>query len=104
VLHLQSRSKADEIAGKMAPVAHGLDRKLWIDELYQNAIVEPLRFVGRLLWIIDRYVIDGIVFMVGFAPQLGGFGLKLSTQRGYLQGYAVCMLLGLAAMLIWMVL
>ena len=34
------------------------------------------------------------------ARQAGGFALKLTTQRGYLQGYAVTMLLGVAVILL----
>jgi hypothetical protein len=33
-------------------------------------------------------------------PQLSGFALKLTTQRGYLQGYAVTMLFGIAVVLL----
>jgi NADH-quinone oxidoreductase subunit L len=102
VLHLQNRAKADQLAGAMRPAARALDAKFWVDEIYQALIVEPLRAIGRLLWAIDRFVVDGIVFLVGFFPQLSGFGLKLSTQRGYLQGYALSMLLGLAVILLWM--
>ncbi len=39
---------------------------------------------------------------MGLIPQLGGFAMKLSTQRGYLQGYAAAMLLGIAAILLLM--
>ena len=38
--------------------------------------------------------------MISFIPQLSGFALKLTVQRGYLQGYAVTMILGLAAILL----
>jgi hypothetical protein len=41
------------------------------------------------------------VSIAGFLPLVPGFGLKLSTQRGYLQGYATVMLLGLAVILLF---
>ena len=42
----------------------------------------------------------GVVWLIGFVPQLSGFALKLTTQRGYLQGYAATMLLGIAVILL----
>ncbi len=101
-LHLQNRRKADELAGKLGFVAHAMDAKFWVDEVYQAVIITPLRFVGRMLWGIDRYIVDLLVFAVGFVPQLSGYVLKRTTQRGYLQGYALSMLLGLAVILLWM--
>jgi hypothetical protein len=37
---------------------------------------------------------------VSFIPQMGGWILKLTTQRGYLQGYAATMLFGIAVILL----
>ena len=37
---------------------------------------------------------------MGFIPQASGFTLKLTTQRGYLQGYAASMLFGVAVILL----
>jgi hypothetical protein len=59
-----------------------------------------LRRLGRAFNFADQFVIDGIVRAVSLAPQVGGFALKLTTQRGSLQGYAVLMLLGIAAILL----
>ncbi len=101
VLHLQSRAKADELAGKMGLIARAMDNKFWVDEAYQFAIITPLRAIGSVLWAIDRYVVDLLVFMVGFVPQLSGYIVKRTTQRGYLQGYALSMMLGVAVILIW---
>jgi hypothetical protein len=44
--------------------------------------------------------VDGLVWIAGFVPQLSGFALKLTTQRGYLQGYALTMILGIAVILL----
>ena len=46
-----------------------------------------------------RYVVDGLVFFVGFVPQIVGYSLK-PTQRGLLQRYAVGMIAGLAAIVL----
>jgi len=77
-----------------------IEAKYWVDEIYQNFIVEPLRMLGKAFFLVDRVVVDGIVFTISFVPQLSGFALKLTTQRGYLQGYAAMMLLGVAVILL----
>ncbi|HMO25551.1 MAG TPA: NADH-quinone oxidoreductase subunit L, partial [Tepidisphaeraceae bacterium] len=100
VLHLRDRAKAEQLAAAVAPVANAMENKYWIDELYDAIIVRPLRLSGQIFFAIDRYIVDGLVWLVGFVPQIGGFALKISTQRGYLQGYAVTMLLGIAAILL----
>jgi NADH:ubiquinone oxidoreductase subunit 5 (subunit L)/multisubunit Na+/H+ antiporter MnhA subunit len=95
--HLRNREAADRLTPAFATV---LDNKYWVDEIYQAAIVEPLRNLGRVFFAIDRFIVDGIVGAIAFVPQLGGFALKLSVQRGYLQGYAAAMLFGIAAILL----
>jgi NADH:ubiquinone oxidoreductase subunit 5 (subunit L)/multisubunit Na+/H+ antiporter MnhA subunit len=76
-----------------------LDAKFWVDEVYQAGIVEPLRSFGRTLFTLDRWVVDGLVNVIGIVPQASGFVLKIFTQRGYLQGYATFMLLGIVVIL-----
>jgi NADH-quinone oxidoreductase subunit L len=100
LMHLKDRTKAEWLAADLPEITNVLDHKYWVDEIYQALIVEPLRQVGRLCFAIDRFIIDGIIWLIGFIPQLSGFALKLTTQRGYLQGYAVTMLFGIAAILI----
>jgi NADH-quinone oxidoreductase subunit L len=99
VFHLKDRAKAERLAAGMPGVTRALEAKYWVDDIYQAGIVEPLRSVGRAFFAIDRFVVDGIVWAISFVPMLGGFALKLTTQRGYLQGYAAVMLLGIAIIL-----
>jgi len=99
--HLTHRNALQAISLKFNSLVTVLEAKYWIDEIFQAVFVEPLRFAGRVLGAIDRFVVDGVVFIVSFVPQLTGFGLKMTTQRGYLQGYALSMLLGLAVILVW---
>jgi len=99
LFHLKDRAKAERLAAGMPGVTRALEAKYWVDEIYQAAIVEPLRSVGQAFFWIDRFVVDGLVWATSFVPMLGGFALKLSTQRGYLQGYAAVMLLGIAIIL-----
>jgi len=99
LFHLKDRARAERMAAGMPGVMRTLEAKYWVDEIYQAGIVEPLRSLGRAMFVIDRFVIDGLVWAISFVPMLSGFALKLSTQRGYLQGYAAVMLLGIAVIL-----
>jgi NADH-quinone oxidoreductase subunit L len=99
-MHLKDRARAEWLAADVPEITSILEHKYWVDEIYQATIVEPLRAMGRLCFAIDRFIIDGIIWLIGFIPQLSGFALKLTTQRGYLQGYAVTMLFGIAVILI----
>jgi NADH-quinone oxidoreductase subunit L len=100
MLHLKDRLKGNELPEKFPALARLFEGKYWIDEIYQNAIVEPLRSLGRAFFAIDRIVVDGIVWAISFIPQAGGWALKLTTQRGYLQGYAATMLFGVVIILL----
>jgi NADH-quinone oxidoreductase subunit L len=101
-LHLRDRSRADALAARLAPVARAMENKYWVDEAYDAAIVQPMRESGKAMFAFDRFGIDGLVWLVSFIPQIGGFVLKVFTQRGYLQGYAMGMVVGLAVILLWM--
>ena len=99
-LHLKDRAAGERLPERFPAVNRLLEGKYWIDEIYQAAIVEPLRKLGKAFFIIDQIVVDGVVWLMGFIPQASGFTLKLTTQRGYLQGYAAAMLFGVAVILL----
>jgi NADH-quinone oxidoreductase subunit L len=93
---------AAEIAANTAflrPIVKFLNNKWYIDELYEALFLRPLWILAHILSIFDRYVVDGLVFFVGFVPQIVGYSLK-PTQRGLLQRYAVGMIAGLAAIVL----
>ncbi len=100
LLHLKNRKLADRLAQRFAGAARLLEHKYWVDEIYQAAIVNPLRMVGQAMFLFDRMVIDGIVWAFGFIPQGSGFVVKLTTQRGQLQGYALTMLIGIVIIIV----
>jgi NADH-quinone oxidoreductase subunit L len=100
VLHLKDRALGDELAERFAPITRVLEAKFWVDELYQDFIVNPLWMLGEIAYAFDRWVVDMLVNLTGWFCQLVGYLLKFTTQRGYLQGYAAAMLLGLAAILL----
>ena len=97
--HLQDRARAERLAASVPELTHLIENKYFVDEIYQAGIVEPLRSLGRAFFAIDRFVVDGMVWLISFVPQLSGFALRITTQRGYLQGYAVTMLFGVVVIL-----
>ena len=104
VLYVRRRDWA-EAAEEAAPVAHEvLLNKYYVDELNDAVIVEPLRNAARLCYGIDRYVVDGLVWLVSFVPRAVGFVLR-PLQNGAIQSYGVSMTAGLVliAVIAWMV-
>ena len=72
--------------------------KFYLDEIYQMLIVWPLEGVARLAAWFDRWVIDGLVDLVGAVPGAVGTLLR-PVQAGFLPLYALVMLLGLLLLL-----
>jgi NADH-quinone oxidoreductase subunit L len=102
VFHLKDRAKGDALAEQFAPITRMLEAKFWVDEIYQDFIIYPVWVIGEISYWWDRWVIDLLVNLCGWICQLVGYLLKFATQRGYLQGYAAAMLLGVAAILLLM--
>ncbi|MEH2071913.1 MAG: NAD(P)H-quinone oxidoreductase subunit F [Nostoc sp.] len=72
-------------------------------KLYRMTIIFGVAQLSKLVDMIDRFVVDGIVNMVGLFSLLGGESLKYSTT-GQAQFYAFTVLLGvgiLGAFLSW---
>jgi NADH-quinone oxidoreductase subunit L len=98
--HLRNRAAGDALPHKVPALAAAIENKYWVDEFYAAFVVAPLHRLGRFFYAFDRLVIDTLVWLVGFIPQFGGFALKLTTQRGYLQGYGAAMVFGIVVILV----
>jgi NADH-quinone oxidoreductase subunit L len=99
--HLRDRKTTDNIAARLPVVTGVLEGKYWVDEIYAALVVAPLRLLAKWFFEIDRVIIDNVVWLAGMVPQLSGFALKLSVQRGFLQGYAAIMAFGILAILLF---
>ncbi len=86
----------------LGPVAEWVDRKYYVDELYNMIIVNPLRAIGDwLARVFDRGGIDGAVN--GLAGATGWLGSQVRRlQSGMVGLYALAMLFGAVALLAWL--
>ena len=73
--------------------------KYYVDEIYDRAIVRPLRGIGHACFGTDNYGVDGLVWFVSAVPRGLGMTFRLG-QRGIMQGYALSMILGVAVLLL----
>jgi NAD(P)H-quinone oxidoreductase subunit 5 len=70
-------------------------------KIYRLTIIFGVAQLSRLADMIDRFVVDGIVNLVGLFSLLGGEGLKYSTT-GQTQFYTLTILVGVGVLGVWM--
>lgn len=91
------------LAGRLADSMRGLYQfslnKLYVDELYEALLVKPLEGFAVFCKVIDLYVVDTLVDIIGQLPRLFGV-LFRPVQNGLVQFYALAMLLGVVVFLI----
>ncbi|MFN6565088.1 MAG: NAD(P)H-quinone oxidoreductase subunit F [Nostoc sp. ChiSLP01] len=63
----------------------------YIDQVYRTTVVSAVALLSKISAWSDRYLVDGIVNLVGFATILSGQGLKYSIS-GQSQGYMLTIL------------
>ena len=79
--------------------------KWYFDELYDYIFVRPARWLGRFFWKVgDGKIIDGYGPNGVAARVLDVTGRVVKMQSGYLYHYAFAMLIGVAALVTWMML
>jgi len=100
-LHLVNRTMAEQLTHSLQKlgIVELVDGKFFVDEIYQKYIINNLRRLGDVFFAFDRWIVDGIINSFGWIPQLFGYGLRFTVQRGYLQGYATTMLFGVLVVL-----
>ena len=97
---LKRPAAADSAAERLAPVHTLLLNKYYVDEIYDAAIVHPLRDGSTsVLWkTIDVRVIDGIVNGTGYLVRESAGALRL-LQTGSLRVYAASLFTGVLLVL-----
>jgi NADH-quinone oxidoreductase subunit L len=97
---LRNREAAHRLAGRFAGLHRLLAHKYYVDEVYDAAIVQPIRLGSEEgLWKgVDARGIDGLVNGVGTA--VGGMSERLRRlQTGSVRAYAASLFLGVVAVL-----
>jgi NADH-quinone oxidoreductase subunit L len=77
-----------------------LYNKYYVDEIYDLIFVQPLLRLARFCFAVDRYFINGVLWLIAAVPRALGFLLK-GWQQGALQGYALAMIIGSLIMILW---
>ncbi|HST27732.1 MAG TPA: NADH-quinone oxidoreductase subunit L [Rudaea sp.] len=99
-VYLVNPAVADRAKKLLYPIWNMLDRKYWVDDLYQLVFVRGGFALGRGLWkggdvgVMDNIVIDGTSLGVGRVAAVVRW-----VQSGYLYTYAFAMILGLVVLL-----
>jgi NADH-quinone oxidoreductase subunit L len=103
-LYLGDRSHVDWLTRRLRWLYELSYGKFFIDQIYQVLVVWPLRVLASISYWFDRFIIDGLVNLVGAVPGVVGASLR-SLQNGMVQFYALAMILGLlvliGALILW---
>jgi NADH-quinone oxidoreductase subunit L len=104
-LYLKRPDIPERLRTRFAAVYRVLEHKYYFDWFNENVIAVGARSLGRGLWkrgdesVIDGWLVNGSANAVG---RLAGFIRHLQT--GYLYHYAFAMVIGLSALLAWLLL
>ncbi|MNH87677.1 NADH-quinone oxidoreductase subunit 12 [compost metagenome] len=102
LIYLKKVIPRDVVSSKIPWLHTLLQRKYFIDEIYEWIIVKPLHSIGVVLHLFDIYVIDGLVRLATLSVVgLGRVGSRL--QNGQVQTYGLIMLLGLLLLVLALV-
>jgi NADH-quinone oxidoreductase subunit L len=103
-IYMLNPSIADKVKNSAKPLYDLLDKKYYMDELYQFLFAGGSKGLGKILWKGgDQVLIDGMV-VNGSAQTVGWLASVIRRiQTGYLYDYAIAMILGLLALLAWFV-
>jgi NADH-quinone oxidoreductase subunit L len=97
---LKNRAASDRVAAQFGGLQRVLLNKYYVDEVYDAAIVQPIRIVSESgLWkIVDARMIDGTVN--GVAETVGGLSeLMRRVQSGSVRTYAASLFFGVVLIL-----
>jgi NADH-quinone oxidoreductase subunit L len=104
-LYLRKPGITDQIRGRISAVYDFLANKYYLDVLAEQWIPRAGTKLGNFLWnfgdviVIDGALVNGSARFVGWMS-----GVVRQIQTGYLYTYAFSMVLGLAALVLWLLL
>lgn len=99
LIYYKGSISEDRLANAMPGVHKLLLNKYYMDELYLAVFVRPVVSLGRLLWGIDRFIIDGIVNVLAYLTK--GTGYVISRRHtGQLQTYGLVTVVGGIAVMV----
>ena len=103
LLYLRYPEVPGALRARFAPVYRLLDNKYWFDWVNEHVLAAGTRAIGRLFWRYgDEMLIDGVL-VNGTARGIGWLAaVSRHLQSGYLYHYAFAMIIGLAAMLAYL--
>ncbi len=105
VLYLLRPELPGRIARRFAPAHRLLVNKYYFDWFNENVLAGATRGLGRLLWSVgDRTVIDGAIVNGSARGVAALSAIVRRVQSGYLYHYAFAMVIGLAALIGWLIL
>jgi NADH-quinone oxidoreductase subunit L len=99
LVYVKRSVPSDAVSARAPWLYRLLNRKYYIDEIYEAVIVRPLRGLGSVLHLFDTYVVDGIVRLASYSVVgIGRLGSRL--QNGQVQTYGLATLLGLLVLIL----
>jgi NADH-quinone oxidoreductase subunit L len=99
LIYVKGTIRRDAISSRVPGLVTLLERKYYIDELYQLVFVKPLQSFGKVLELFDGYVVDGVVRLTGHSVSALG-RLNTRLQSGQVQAYALTALIGIVVLLL----
>jgi NADH-quinone oxidoreductase subunit L len=98
-IYIRRPGTADRIAGRVSSLYRLLLAKYYVDEIYDQAIVQPVKKTSTiLLWRgIDAGFVDGTVNAVGLAVR-GWSAVLRRLQTGSVRAYAMSLFVGVIVM------
>jgi len=95
--------RADKLVGMFGPLTKAALNKYYVDEMYDAVIRTPLKVLANIFYLIDQFIVDGLVNAIGAIPKFLGKTIR-PMQSGELHGYALGMAGGLAVLVLIVVL
>jgi NADH-quinone oxidoreductase subunit L len=100
----RDRGNASDVAFEQRSpgLAHAIEGKWYVDELYGAIVVRPLAGISRFFWKGIDAVIDGIAAMLGYVVR--GFGeIMRFFQTGNVRNYALMFFVGVLVFIVFFV-